>query len=50
MQKLFWDKFGQNPLSGYWDTVIFIFCAILVTANGSHIGNSKLQNNQYVFI
>ena len=21
MQELFWHKFGQNPLSGYWDLV-----------------------------
>ena len=32
MQESFWHKFGQNPLSGYWDIVSFMFCAILVTA------------------
>ena len=28
MQESFWHKFGQNPLSGYRDIVIFMFCAI----------------------
>ena len=28
MQESFWHKLGQNPLSGYWDIVIFMFCAI----------------------
>ena len=36
MQESFWHKFGQNPLRGYWDIVIFMFCAIL--SNSSHLG------------
>ena len=31
MQESFWHKFGQNPLSGYWDIVIFMFSAIFVS-------------------
>ena len=28
MQESFWHKSGQNPFSGYWDILIFMFCAI----------------------
>ena len=30
-------QFGQTPSSGYCDIVIFMFCAILVTADGNNL-------------
>ena len=42
MQKSFWHKSGQNPLSGHWDIVIFMFCAIF--SNGGHLGYSTWPN------
>ena len=40
-------KFGQNPLSGYSNIVIFMFCTIF--SNSSHLG-IKLQKKSNGFI
>ena len=44
MWESFWHKFCQNPFSSYWDVVHFMLCAILVTANGSHLGTANCKN------
>ena len=46
MQESFWHKFGQNPLSGYWDIVIFMFCAIF--SNSSHLGIPNCKKIQRI--
>ena len=46
MQESFWHKFGQNPLSGYWDIVIFMFCAIF--SNSSHLGIPNCKKIQWI--
>ena len=45
MQESFWHKFGQNPLSGYWDIVIFMFCTIFSNSKWQPSWNPKLQKN-----
>ena len=50
MQESFSHKFGQNPLSGYWDIVIFMFCAIFSISKWQPSWNPKLQNQYNGFI
>ena len=46
MQESFWHIFGQNPLSSYWDIVIFMFCAIF--SNSSHLGIPNCNKIQQI--
>ena len=46
MQESFWHKLGQNPLSGYWDIVIFMFCAIFSISKWQPSWNLKLQKKK----
>ena len=43
MQESSWHKFGQNPLSGYWDIVIFTFCAFF--SNGQWRPSCQIAKN-----
>ena len=46
MQESFWHKFSQNPSSGYWDIVIFMFCTIF--SNSSHLGIPNCKKIQRI--
>ena len=50
VQESFWHTFDQNPFSGYWDTVNFVFSAILATADSDHLEmpNCKKKKSKWL--